>query len=230
MNIFKSITHHIKDTSIFVLAVSLAAVAHSSWTFSTILGGVEPPDVGERIPWMLTGLFLAFSLDIGLLALSSEIRHGRRSFGRFVAFVVLAAAMAYLQTVFCLTHAPLLTLSKAVRPEWINGAQLILDLAVFLTPALLPVAIVLHTFSGEKAEQFVQPSTAEDLRLNPQIVETRTPKQRAIDEAVENGDLDLAASLADKSYVIGFEDHDPESAGVAIAAVPLDRSNGHRLE
>lgn len=201
MKLINSITHHIKDTSIFVLAVSLAAVAHSSWTFSTILGGSEPPDLGERIPWVLTGLFLAFSLDIGLLALSSEIRHGKRSGGRFVAFVVLAAAMCYLQTVFCLTHAPVLTLSKAVRADWIPFGQGILDLAVFLTPALLPVAIVLHTFSGEKSPESAQPST--DSRDNFHLRTT------VLDNALE-------------------QIEELESTGVAIAAIPLDRSNGHR--
>ena len=154
--IFQTIGHHISDTSIFVLAVSLAAVAHSSWTFSTILGGDEPPDLGERIPWVLIGLFLAFSLDIGLLALSGEIRHGKRSIGRYIAFTVLAAAMAYLQTVFCLTHAPVLTLSKAVRADWILSAQLILDLAVFITPALLPSPLC-YTHSAAKKPRQLSP-------------------------------------------------------------------------
>jgi hypothetical protein len=166
VNLIKSVTKHIKDTSPFVLAVSLAAVAHSSWTFSTILGGAEPSDTWERIAWMLSGLFLAFSLDIGLLIVSGEIRDGKGSKGKVVAFAALALAMAYLQTIFCLTHAPVLTLSKAVAADAIPFAQGLLDKAVFVTPVLLPIAIVLHTFSGEKARETSVPST--ELAIVPQ--------------------------------------------------------------
>lgn len=185
MYLIQSVIKHIRETSIFVLAVSLAAVAHSSWTFSTILGGDEPTALGERIPWILIGLCLAFSLDIGLLALSGEIRHGKRSAGRFVAFVVLAAAMAYLQTVFCLTHAPVLTLSRAVRADWINGAQMILDLAVFVIPTLLPVSLILHTFSGEKAAQTESATPSNALAVIPQPDAERREDEITIEKPVE---------------------------------------------
>ena len=96
-----------------------------------------------------------------------------------------------------------------------HSAQLILDLAVFITPGLLPVAIMLHTFSEEKVEDHdQQPST---------VVEQGdglTPKQIAVEKwMAENGiyNSDDEMEAAQRA----------ESAGVAIAAIPLERSNGH---
>lgn len=149
----------------FLLAVSLAALAHSSWSFSTLFTGLEPQPQfsGAWFAWLAPGVLLAFSVDIGLLSLANQIRGGSRGKSKLAAFGVLCLAMMFLQFLYISHHAPEVTLGAGVRADWIPLVALIRDASIWILPALLPVALALFAFSeaGYTPNQNITvPSTA----------------------------------------------------------------------
>jgi hypothetical protein len=141
----------------FLLAVSLAALAHSSWSFATLFTGLEPQPqfTGAWFSWIVPGVLLAFSVDIGLLSLANQIRDGKRGLGKLIAFGVLCLAMAFLQFLYIAHHAPNVTLGEGVRTDWIPTVSLIRDASIWVLPSLLPIALCLFAFS-ETAEKVIE--------------------------------------------------------------------------
>lgn len=134
----------------FVLATAIAAFLHSTWTVSTFFGGKSPevaftPDYAG---WLIPGLLLAFSLDIGLLIVANKLARGENVRGLRVTFFALAAFMYFLQWAFIIHHIPSLELSDGVRAEWQPAITLLRDMAVWILPALLPASVTLYTFSS----------------------------------------------------------------------------------
>jgi hypothetical protein len=134
----------------FVLVTSVAALIHSSWALATIFGGTEPALGGEWLGWLIPGVLTAISIDVGLLSTSMQIRDGKGNRARMATFVVLAASMFLLQFFYAVTHFPNVPLSAGVRPEWAAFLSFFRDAMIVVGPALLPVAITLHTFANEK--------------------------------------------------------------------------------
>jgi len=147
MGIIKTVRSHL-----FLASVSMAAIVHSSWSFSTFFSGVEPqPQFTPRwFAWLLPGLLLAFSVDIGLLSMASEIRAGDRAKGRLAAFAVLCIAMMFLQFLYIITHIPKVELGEGVRAEWVWTITLFRDACVWVFPFLLPLALGLFTFPKKR--------------------------------------------------------------------------------
>jgi hypothetical protein len=137
----------------FLVAVSLAAAIHSSWSFSVMFTGLEPqPQFSPAwFAWIAPGMMLAFSVDIGLLSLANQIRLGQRTKGKLLAFAVLSGAMGFLQFLYIAAHQPEVHLGAGIRSEWAGLVTLIRDSAIWILPLLLPTALILFAFSDTHA-------------------------------------------------------------------------------
>jgi hypothetical protein len=146
----------------FLVAVSLAAAIHSSWSFSVMFTGLEPqPQFSPMwFAWIFPGVMLAFSVDIGLLSLANQIRLGHRTKGKLLAFAVLCGAMGFLQFLYIAAHQPEVHLGAGIRSDWIGLVTLIRDSSIWILPLLLPTALILFAFSDTAAHENAMPSNS----------------------------------------------------------------------
>ena len=143
---------------IFVISTGLAALTHSTWTLSTMFGGMEPVQFSQSWWWwILPGFAIAFAFDVGQIAISIDLRRGERSRSKYIAFAVLAIAIYYLQWLYMASHVPLIPFGQGMSQGAIPAASLLRDFAVWIIPGLLPLATTLYTFSYEKPKR--QPAT-----------------------------------------------------------------------
>jgi len=155
-NLLKSVTTHI-----FIGSTAIAAALHSSWAFSTAFGGQQPIAEPTLLyaGWLLPGILIAFSLDIGMLATAVAIRHGQRSRSMYVTFGVLAAFIFYAQAFYLSAHTPQIAVAPGVS-EWMRiPVTLFMDLRVIILPLMLPLSTTLYTFSyrgGETSQKAAQ--------------------------------------------------------------------------
>jgi hypothetical protein len=177
----KSIVHLLSQP--FLIAVSVAALLHSSWSFSTLFGGIEPTAQysGAWLAWVAPGVLLAFSVDIGLLSLANQIRSGQRSIGKLAAFGVLCLAMAYLQFCFIAVHAPAMTIGAGVRVEWSGLVTTLLNASIFVLPLLLPIALCLFAFSDSTLQLTNLPVSGATAEAAPAVAERPAPEQVEIE-------------------------------------------------
>jgi hypothetical protein len=150
----------------FILATAIAAFLHSTWTVSTLFGGLQPEAAlsWQFLGWLLPGVLLAFSLDIGLLSTANKLARGENVRGLRITFFTLAGSMYFLQWAYIVHHIPALALSNGVRAEWQPFVTLLRDMAVWVIPALLPVSVTLYTFSAGGAAREPQPYKNRDAR------------------------------------------------------------------
>jgi hypothetical protein len=133
---------------IFVVTAGAAALVHSAWSLGTLFSGTQPKDPVALIGWLIPALLIAFSIDVGQISTSAEIREHGLTWARGVTFAVFALATYYLQWLYIAHHMPAMTLAAGVRAEWSDLVTLIRDSAMWFIPALLPLSTVLYTFSG----------------------------------------------------------------------------------
>ncbi len=133
----------------FIAATGLAALIHSTWSLGTFFSGDQPSDPVRYAMWLIPAFLIAFSLDVGQLATSAEIRDGQRSRMKYLTFAVFAGATYYLQFVFIASHMPTVPLSPGVRLDWGPLISFVRDAAVFVIPLLLPLSTTLYTFSQD---------------------------------------------------------------------------------
>lgn len=132
----------------FIAATGLAALAHSTWSLGTLFAGPEPAQGSPAwFAWLLPALLIAFSLDVGQITTSAEIRAGDRRRAKYATFAVLAMATYFLQWIYIAHHMPLLALAPGVRETWGGFATLVRDSALWVIPGLLPLSTLLYTFS-----------------------------------------------------------------------------------
>lgn len=139
----------------FVAATGAAAFLHSTWTLQMMFSGrilnIGAPFLdwaGANIPSAL----LAFSIDVGQIKTSIDIREGKANAGKILTFAVLALATYYLQWIYMMHHAPDLALGAGVRPDMAETASAWRDAAIFIVPALLPLSTLLYTISNANAD------------------------------------------------------------------------------
>jgi hypothetical protein len=139
----------------FVTAVSIAALLHSSWSLSTYFTGSEPTPQFTTLwfAWVLPGALIGIAIDIGILSIAIELKHGQRSRAKLAAFFVLSAAMFYLQFLYLAAHTPLVPIAPGVSAGWLTVATTLRDLSVWVIPALLPLACLLYAFSDRKNDK-----------------------------------------------------------------------------
>lgn len=143
----------------FVGATGVAALVHSTWSLGTLFGGEQPDGGWALVGWLATAFLIAFSLDIGQISTSMEIKKHGLTRARGWTFFVFAAATYYLQWLYMAHHMPLLDSALGIRAEWLPLVTLMRDGAIWIVPAFLPMSTVLYTFSStvksvhaEKAE------------------------------------------------------------------------------
>jgi len=147
MTTLKRILAHIWEQP-FIFTTGLAALFHSCWSIATLFTGPEPPQGTQAwFAWVLPGFLIAFSLDVGQIVTSAEIRQGSRSWQKYTTFAVFAIATYYLQWLYAAHHMPLLELAPGVTDiPLVTGLR---DLALWFLPALLPLSTLLYTFSHD---------------------------------------------------------------------------------
>ncbi len=135
----------------FVLATGLAALVHSTWTLAMMFSGDIPnlqTHTLDAIYTIAPAFLLAFSIDVGQIMTSNDIRKGMRNAGKIATFAVLALATYYLQWMYMIAHVPALALGAGVRPEWRMLVETVRDASIWVIPALLPIATTLYTMSN----------------------------------------------------------------------------------
>lgn len=179
------IKHMIKNP--FITATGAAAFVHSTWALGTLFAGNEPTQfTGAWLAWVLPAALIAFSLDIGQIATSNEIREGQRGWQKYATFVVFAVATYYLQWLYIAHHMPMIDLAPGVRESWSGAASLFRDAAVWLLPALLPMSTTLYTLSHMRKETREPdaalpeptPEPTRSRRRNWSVIMMNAPKNR----------------------------------------------------
>jgi hypothetical protein len=166
----------------FVIATGVAAFTHSTWTLATAFGGPEPSQgTSAWWYWVIPGALIAFSFDIGQIAVSVELRNGERTRPKYATFAVLAMATYYLQWFYMASHMPRVELSQGVAPEFVGAASLLRAIALWIVPGLLPLATTLYTWSYAAPKRTYAKPTAksanrEQIDLQPQPIRSASDR------------------------------------------------------
>jgi hypothetical protein len=133
----------------FIVATGIAALVHSTWSIATYFSGTEPAlrFSPEWLAWVSVAFLIAFSMDIGQIVTSAEIRAGQRTWPKYLTFAIFAVATYYAQFLYISSHMPVVPLAAGMRRDWADLAQWLRDASVFILPALLPASTLLYTFS-----------------------------------------------------------------------------------
>lgn len=146
----------------FIFATGLAALVHSTWSLAVLFSG-EPPlweptslaSWARWVYWLVPALLIAFALDVGQIATSTEIRAGDRTPTKYITFVVFAVATYYLQWLYIAHHMPALELGAGVYSDGLAGRLVLLtrNAAIWFIPALLPLSTTMYTLAGGSRHQ-----------------------------------------------------------------------------
>lgn len=197
----------------FILATGMAALAHSTWALCTLFSGNEPAQfTGSWWAWLIPGLLIAFALDVGQIATSTEIRGGQRQTIKYITFGVFSVATYYLQWLYISHHMPSVALGEGVRAEWIGFASLFRDMGIWIIPALLPLSTMLYTLSESDAKEEPEPIN------QPRIVvvdyrEEPNPLPESMPGMVEIEKPGIVATLESGSSQIVYKCPDCEFTG-----------------
>lgn len=133
----------------FVAATGVAALVHSTWSLGTFFSGVQPDSTFHLIGWLVPALLIAFSLDVGQIVTSAEIRAHGLTPARAITFLVFALATYYLQWLYIAHHMPNMPLSTGISTHMQGAALALRDMALWIIPALMPASTLLYTFSSD---------------------------------------------------------------------------------
>lgn len=140
--------------------------------------------------WIVPAFLIAFSLDVGQIVTSAEIRAGKRNPAKYATFAVFSIATYYLQWLYIAHHMPALSLAEGVRSEWLGSVQLLRDLAIWFIPALLPASTLLYTFSTEEPEPTPQAARQIELTIVPSLpIAPEIPEYEGLTEQADESYL-----------------------------------------
>jgi len=164
----------------FIATTGAAAFVHSTWSLSVTFSGTAPAisDWLSVVQWcffVVPAALIAFAVDVGQIATSAEIRNGNRAKTKYLTFFVLAAATYYLQWLYLAHHIPKLPLGEGIRADWIGVVTVIKDAAIWVLPALLPLATVLYTFSHSEDHEKVTQHEKKSVVMNAPVLTEPTP-------------------------------------------------------
>lgn len=148
MNIWK----HFKSQP-FIVLVALAALPHTVWTIGTYTAGLQPDAFGDwsnlirAVAWLLPPLMFGIAFDIGQVVTAGEIRNGNRSQWLVRTFYALAVFSYISQLLYAMHHYPKMGIGEGAAPIVTTIGSIVSQVAVFVLPALLPVAQVLYTMA-----------------------------------------------------------------------------------
>lgn len=154
----------------FIAATGVSALIHSTWAIGTLFAGLQPAAPLELVGWLVPAFLIAFALDMGQIATSSEIRRDGLTLSRGLTFVVFAVATYYCQWIYMVHHMPALPIAPGVSEIAKSTAIYMRDAALWGLPALLPLSTLLYTFSNKKAES-KPTSDAPQIEIHPVEVE-----------------------------------------------------------
>jgi hypothetical protein len=141
----------------FIIATGFTALLHSTWALATIFNGLEPQQLSlSWFAWVIPAFVFAFSIDVGQIATSVDIRNGERTPAKYATFAVLAIATYYLQWWFIAAHIPMVNLSPGVANSYLSSATFLRDLALWIVPGMLPASTLFYTFSYAKPKRISQ--------------------------------------------------------------------------
>lgn len=169
LGVFATIWKHMRENA-FISATAFAALVHSTWTLGTMFSGMQPAitahigdalflqQLAQSFAWHLPAFAIAFSLDVGQVVTSADLRRGERTAAKYATFFIFAAATFYLQMLYMVAHVPNVPLGEGVAPWLAAFVQSSVDHAVLVVPFLLPASTLLYTFSyGKNAPRSMQP-------------------------------------------------------------------------
>lgn len=153
------ILNHMKE-NIFITGAGIAALSHSTWSLGTLFSGNMPVvainDYGSMamwVYWFVPAFLIAFALDIGQINTSHQIRVSGLTWQRGLTFIVFSFATYYLQFLYIAHHMPLLVVESGISAVHIEKVTQLRDAAIWLLPAILPLATFLYTLSGNTENQ-----------------------------------------------------------------------------
>lgn len=146
-NVLKSLWEHK-----FIAATGVSALIHSTWALGTLFSGMQPSEPLAFAGWLIPAFLIAFALDMGQIATSSEIRHEGLTVSRGLTFFVFAVATYYLQWLYIAHHMPALAIAPGVSEVAKATATYMRDAALWIIPSFLPLSTILYTFSNKKSE------------------------------------------------------------------------------
>lgn len=162
-------------SNVFVFTTGIAAFVHSTWALGTFFAGPEPEQgTGAWLAWAIPAMLIAFALDIGQINTAGEIKNGNRSAAKYATFAILAIATYYLQFLYIAHHMPALELAVGIGHDAQHAAAWLRDAAIWVLPALMPLATVMYTLSGTHETQPVSAPEAEPLIESSALAVTDT--------------------------------------------------------
>ena len=221
MNVF----HHVISQP-FIAATGFAALVHSTWGLAVLFSG-EPPAWEPGSPaswarwayWLLPSLLIAFSLDIGQISTSIEIRAGERNRQKYATFIILALATYYLQWVYIVHHMPLLALGEGVYDGGLAGRIVLLmrNAAIWIIPAFLPLSTTLYTFSSGHVHHDVTEQKQSPVGDNAIIIQhdSNLLQSKPVTELLEDANAPVEEVIEPISYTARCMDCAWEKDGYA---------------
>jgi len=170
---------------IFVITTGFAALLHSTWSLATLFNGVEPHQLtADWFAWVVPAFLIAFSFDVGQIAISVELRNGERTRAKYVAFAVLAVSTYLMQWLYMVAHVPMINFGTGVAAQHTAVASTIRDFFIWIVPGMLPLSTVLYTFSyaqPKRARPVAKPVQYSAAPVQPRASEVQiTPMQNAL--------------------------------------------------
>ncbi len=195
----------------FVFATGLAALIHSTWALATLFTGTEPTQFTVNwFAWLIPALLISFSLDVGQIVTSAEIRSGQRTWVKYATFAVFALATYYLQWTYLSAHVPSLPMGEGVSQNWRALATSLRDASIWIVPALLPLSTLLYTFShtapasNTDVMRAKSPANRSDTEATQEAPAIAAPKTRATAKGTQRS----AASTAEHAVTVTCPDCD----------------------
>lgn len=158
----------------FIAATGVSALIHSTWALGTLFAGEQPSAPLALAGWLIPAFLIAFALDMGQIATSSEIRSEGLTVSRGLTFFVFAAATYYCQWIYMAHHMPALAIAPGVSDIARSTATYMRDAALWIIPLFLPLSTILYTFSNKKA---VSKPTEDAPQIEIRPVEVEREKQ-----------------------------------------------------
>jgi len=192
---------------IFVLFAGISSAIHNTWTVGYYFNGEQPPVESitsliqfiHFLGWILPALLTAITLDVGQIVTSYEIKKHGLTIWRGLTFTLLAISTYYLQWLYLANHMPNLHLSDAIIGTSKEYAVLWNSASMWIIPLLMPLSVILYTFSGNKqsAENLHSETVMPEIRIS-KIEDTQPPQLEA----------KSANPLLEDSHLLHFEENE----------------------
>lgn len=177
LGIFATMWKHMRENA-FISATAFAALVHSTWTLGTMFAGMQPtitaavgtaafwPELVKSLAWHAPAFAIAFSLDVGQVVTSADLRRGEKTQAKYAVFFIFAVATFYLQMIYMVAHVPHVPLGTGVASWMREFVQTSVDHAILIIPFLLPASTLLYTFSYGDASHGAPPVDTQALHYH----------------------------------------------------------------